>query len=178
MADSRNGGSVKKYWRLLGSLVLVGLLIWRIDWRQVGSAFAQLNVTYWLMALGVYAVAQCVSAARWQILAGTLGLGGRWWDYLSYYFIGMFFNLVLPTSVGGDVVRAWYLDGKSGRRAIAFISVVADRVGGVVLLLLALIALPFRPAGLPAWVVWMVAGIAGGALLGLAVLFFLPRIAN
>jgi hypothetical protein len=100
---------VKKYGRLLGSLILVGLLAWRIDWRQVASAFAQLDATYWLLALGVYLLTQGVSAARWQILGRMLQLSGYWRDYLSHYFVGMFFNLVLPTSVGGDVVRAWYL---------------------------------------------------------------------
>jgi glycosyltransferase 2 family protein len=100
---------VKKYWRVLGSLVLMGLLIWRIDWRQVASAFANLDVRFWLLALGLYLLTQGVSAVRWQMLGHTLGLGGRWREYLGHYFVGMFFNLVLPTSVGGDVVRAWYL---------------------------------------------------------------------
>src|SRR5262249_29512960 len=106
--DVYGGGAVKKYGRLLGSLILVGLLVWRIDWRQVASAFAQLEASYWLLALGLYLLTQGVSAARWQIIGHMLGLGGHWRDYLSPYFIGMFFNLVLPTSVGGDVVRAWY----------------------------------------------------------------------
>ena len=100
---------MKKYGRLLGSLILVGLLAWRLEWRQVASAFAQLDATYWLLALGVYLLTQGVSAARWQILGRMLQLSGRWRDYLRHYFVGMFFNLVLPTSVGGDVVRAWYL---------------------------------------------------------------------
>ncbi|HZV07758.1 MAG TPA: lysylphosphatidylglycerol synthase transmembrane domain-containing protein [Gemmataceae bacterium] len=156
---------MKKYWRLLGSLILVGLLVWRIDWRQVASAFAQLHVTYWLLALGLYLLTQGVSAVRWQMLGHVLGLGGRWRDYLSHYFVGMFFNLVLPTSVGGDVVRGWYLSRsphphplsttergekalvtssrwgegggvkKLGRRTAAFLSVLADRVNGFAVLI-------------------------------------------
>ena len=35
--------------------------------------------------------------------------------YLAYYFIGMFFNLILPTSIGGDMVRTWYLATREGR---------------------------------------------------------------
>jgi uncharacterized membrane protein YbhN (UPF0104 family) len=158
----------------------------------VGSAFAQLDVTYWLLALGVYAVAQCVSAVRWQMLAGTLGLGGRWWDYLSHYLIGMFFNLVLPTSVGGDVVRAWYLGGAGApsadtkgpveqapfspsRRMAAFLSVLADRVNGfAVLIVVACLAALCYPAALPSWIRWTVAGMGAACMLGLAALPALP----
>jgi uncharacterized membrane protein YbhN (UPF0104 family) len=187
---------VKKYWRLLGSLILVGLLAWRIDRRQVASAFAQLEVAYWLVALAVYLLIQGVSAVRWQLLAHTLGLGGRWRDYLAHYFVGMFFNLVLPTSVGGDVVRAWYL-ARDKRRAgsvcdgevaipyasnsslptglAAFLSVLADRVNGfAVLIVVACMAALCSPIPLPSWIIGVVAGMGGTCLLGLATLPLLP----
>lgn len=190
---------MKKYWRLLGSLILVGLLVWRIDWRQVASSFAQLNAAYWLLALAVYLLTQGVSAARWQMLSRMLGLGGSWRDYLSFYFIGMFFNLALPTSVGGDAVRAWYLakgqqragslsDGKesvayaSGSLRFAcgwaaFLSVLADRVNGLaVLIVVACFATLCCPTPLPGWIVAFVAGMAGACLLGLAVLPLLPSL--
>jgi uncharacterized membrane protein YbhN (UPF0104 family) len=172
---------VKKCWRLLGSLVLVGVLAWRLDWRQVASAFAGLDVTLWLLALGLYLLTQGVSALRWQMLARTLGLGGRWRDYLGYFFIGMFFNLVLPTSVGGDVVRAWYLgrlDGPPpplGRRTAAYLSVLADRVNGfVVLIAVACVAALCCPLPLPGPVAWAVASMGAAAALGLASLPALP----
>jgi uncharacterized membrane protein YbhN (UPF0104 family) len=172
---------VRKYWRPLGSLILVGLLVWRIDWRQVASAFVHLDVTYWLLALGLYLLTQGVSAVRWQMLGHTLGLGGRWRDYLGHYFVGMFFNLVLPTSVGGDVVRAWYLgrqDGAtppSGRRMAAFLSVLADRVNGfAVLIAVACLATLCCPTPLPGWILGTAAGMGTACLLGLASLPMLP----
>jgi uncharacterized membrane protein YbhN (UPF0104 family) len=155
---------------------LLGVLAWRMDWSQVRAAFASLRLDLWSLAAIVYAVTQAVSSVRWQLLGRPLGFQEPFRRFLGYYYIGMFFNLVLPTSVGGDVVRAWYLDGKSGRRATAFVSVIADRVSGVVVLvLLALIALPFRPAELPAWVTWTVAGMAGGGLFGLTCLLSFGR---
>lgn len=174
---------MRKYWRLLGSGTLVGLLIWRINWRQVGAAFAQLDATYWFLALGLFLLTQGVSALRWQILGQTLGLGGRWLDYLAYYFVGMFFNLVLPTSVGGDVVRAWYLgrqDGATpatGRKAAAFLSVLADRVNGFAVLIgVACVAALCCPTPLPNWIAWTVAGMGAALLCGLAVLPILPHV--
>jgi uncharacterized protein (TIRG00374 family) len=165
---------VSKKLRLAASSALLAIVACRIDWSHVCDAFANLRVSLWLLATAVYAVTQVVSALRWRLLARPLGFREPFGRFLSYYYIGMFFNLVLPTSVGGDVVRAWYLDGKSGRKIAAFISVLADRVHGVVMLLLiALVALAFRPAELPAWMTWAVGAMTGGTLLGLGIVFIL-----
>ncbi|HEY3187511.1 MAG TPA: lysylphosphatidylglycerol synthase transmembrane domain-containing protein, partial [Solirubrobacteraceae bacterium] len=48
-------------------------------------------------------------------------------------FIGMFFNLFGPSTLGGDLVRALYL-GAGGRRRLAISSVVFDRASGLALL--------------------------------------------
>jgi uncharacterized membrane protein YbhN (UPF0104 family) len=174
---------VKKYWRLLGSGALVGLLIWRIDWRQVASAFARMDATYWFLAFGLFLLTQAVSTLRWQLLGQSLGLGGRWRDYLAHYFVGMFFNLVLPTSVGGDVVRAWYLGRQqgakpaAGRQTTAFLSVLADRVNGFAVLIgVACAAALFCPIPMPSWIAWIVAGLGAACLLGFAALPLLPRV--
>jgi glycosyltransferase 2 family protein len=151
------------------SLVLFAWLAWRTDWQQVGAAFGQLDLGLWLAALGIYGVAQLLSCIRWRMLSRPLGFEQPLSYFLGYYFIGMFFNLLLPTSVGGDVVRAWYLDDHSGRRLPAFVSVFVERCSGlVVLLTLACGADLFCPIALPAWVSWSVwstlgaLGLAGG----------------
>jgi uncharacterized membrane protein YbhN (UPF0104 family) len=185
---------VSKRWRLWGSLILVSVISWRLDWGQVRSAFATLDVRLWLAAL----LAQVASALRWQLLARPLGLSGGLRRYTAYYFIGMFFNLVLPTSVGGDVVRAWYLASRerqrperrsgsppvadapgasTGPRTAAFLSVLADRANGLaVLIAVACAALWCCPVGLPTWVTGTVLGMGAAVVIGLAVLPLLPRL--
>jgi uncharacterized protein (TIRG00374 family) len=159
---------LKSLVRIGVSVLLLGLLAWWTDWAKIGRAFASMNVLYWLGAVGVFLVAQLASSVRWRWMAQPLGFTQGPGLFLGYYFVGMFFNLVLPTSVGGDVVRAWYLDGHSGRRLPAFVSVFADRASGLlVLLILACLGVTFSPLDLPAWVKWSVLGMAGGALLGM-----------
>ncbi|HEV3260368.1 MAG TPA: lysylphosphatidylglycerol synthase transmembrane domain-containing protein [Gemmataceae bacterium] len=154
--------------------VSAGLLAWlacRTDWAQVGQAFARLRVGLWLAAVGLYVLSQVVSGLRWQLLARPLGFRRRLGPFVAYYFIGMYFNLFLPTSVGGDVVRAWYLDGGSGRRVAAFLSVFVDRLSGLLVLLgLACVAVAVCPVSVPRWVVVSVWGTAGAAVVGLLAL--------
>jgi uncharacterized membrane protein YbhN (UPF0104 family) len=148
-----------------------------MDWGQVGRAFAHLRPGWWLAAVLALVLAQLASARRWQLLAAPLGFPRPLGRLTAFYFIGMYFNLVLPTSVGGDVVRAWYLDGRPGRRLGAFVSVLLDRLSGlVVLLAVAALGVALSPAELPAWVVAFVWGACGCFVLGLAGLPLLTRL--
>lgn len=164
------------------TVALLGWLAWRTDWPHVAETFAGLQFSLWLAALGVYGVAQVLSSLRWQMLSRPLGFEQPLRHFLGFYFIGMFFNLLLPTSVGGDVVRAFYLARGNGRRLPATVSVVVDRLSGLaVLISLACGAVLFAPMALPPWVAWSVwlttAAMAAGALF-VWLYFLLPAAAD
>lgn len=160
-----------------GSLLLLGVLAWRLPWDQVGECFARLDVRLWGVAVGLYLVCQVASSLRWQLLSGPLGFRASFGRFVGMYHIGMFFNLVLPTSVGGDVVRAYYLagvqhDAAGGRRTHAVLSVFLDRLNGLVLLVaLAGFAAMFSPVVLPSWV-YVAVGVAVAGLVGGVVFLF------
>jgi uncharacterized membrane protein YbhN (UPF0104 family) len=156
---------VNKKLRILVSVALIGWLAWRTDWQQIGQAGIHLRFGFWLAALLLYLGIQTISGLRWRLLAKPLGYQGSVWQFTAFYFIGMFFNLFLPTSVGGDVVRAWYLGG--GSELSAFLSVLVDRLSGLaVLISLACVAVILCPIVLPGWIVASVWCAAGGALVG------------
>ncbi len=162
--------------RLLVSVALLSWLGWQTDWQQVGTAFTHLRIELWLAAVGVLVLTQFVSSVRWQMLARPLGLERPLSQLVGFYFIGMYFNLLLPTSVGGDVVRAWYLDGQSGNRLNAFISVFLDRLCGLwILLLLACLGVLMSPLELPTWIPLFVWGCAGCAAAGLTAMPILTQ---
>jgi len=163
-----------KWLKFLVSGTLQGWLVWHTNWDQVGKAFAGLRGEFWLAAVALYAATQVLSAWRWQLLSRPMGFHRPLRHFVGFYFIGMFFNLMLPTSVGGDVVRAWYLDPRPGRRLPAFVSVLIERASGLfVLVVLACVATLFCPIALPHWIPWMVFGTtAGGALALTAVIIY------
>ncbi len=162
--------------RLAGSVALLAFLAWRIDWRHIAACFAGLRAGWWLAALGLYGLIQLLSSVRWSLLAGPLGFRQTFGQFLAIYYVGMFFNLVLPTSVGGDVVRAWYLNGRSGRKAAAVLSVLADRVSGLLMLIaIACVGVACSPLEIPQRVSWMVYGAGTAAALGVLILLALGR---
>ncbi|GIW78393.1 MAG: hypothetical protein KatS3mg105_0200 [Gemmatales bacterium] len=160
-----------KYLRLFVSFGLLSWLAWRTDWVQVGEVFSRLRIEYWVAAVLMYAFIQVISGYRWQRIAEPLGFRIPLSRYVGFYYIGMFFNLVLPTSVGGDVIRACYLNSRSGRRRFAFLSVLSDRLSGFVVLFgLAGLAVLLCPITLPLWVTWSVFAAVVAAYCGLACL--------
>jgi glycosyltransferase 2 family protein len=165
--------------KLLRLSVSVALLAWialRVNWADVGGAFTRVHALYWLAAVGLLLLAQLASAKRWQLFARELDFDRSLLQLFGYYLIGMCFNLVLPTSVGGDVVRVWYLDGGSKRRLAAFGAVLLERVNGLlVLIALACVATYLVPLELPWWVPATTWGIGAGAVLGLASMPLLAR---
>ncbi|MBI2808899.1 MAG: flippase-like domain-containing protein [Planctomycetes bacterium] len=162
---------MSKYIRIAVSAILLTVIAWRTDWSVVADKFANLEIGFWLAAVGVLVAAQFVSARRWQIFARELRFGQTLRQYSAYYFIGMYFNLALPTSVGGDVMRVFFLDAKSGRKLAAFASVLLDRANGlVVLIAMACLGVLIAPVALPWWIHACVWGVAGAAVVGIALL--------
>jgi uncharacterized protein (TIRG00374 family) len=171
--------SVSNKLRLAGSAALLALLAWRTDWRQIVAALAGLRLGWWLAAVALYSVTQVVSSLRWRLLAGPLGFRQSLGQFITFYYVGMFFNLVLPTSVGGDVVRAWYLAGRSGRKGPAFLSVFADRASGLLMLVaIACAAVACSPLALPPRVPWVVYGAGTASAIGLGALLVTSRRGN
>ena len=168
--------------RVVGTLLLLGLILTRVNLGQIMDSFATLRPMYWVAAFLLLFFTQVLSSQRWKVLANAVGFGGTFYEYLKYFFIGMFFNLALPTSVGGDVVRAWYLAYKvndglvENRRSKAVLSVFADRFSGVlVLVAIAVVATILSPVELPVWVKGAVFSIGCGAIGSLAILPLLAK---
>lgn len=110
---------------LLFSELNFGLLTVRISSLQIGSAIFALVLLFGSLLL---------SGVRWYFVGRLIGASISLGLVTRLMLVGQFFNQVLPSSVGGDSVRAWLLSrqGVSIRRAMA--SVICDRVTGLVLL--------------------------------------------
>jgi uncharacterized protein (TIRG00374 family) len=65
---------------------------------------------------------------------------------LSYYFLGMFFNFLMPTAIGGDVFRVYYLNKETRRLSASTASVFIDRdIGMAGLVLVAAVVATYSP---------------------------------
>lgn len=145
-----------------------------VDRRDLLAALANVKLGLVAEAVVLYVIGQWMSAFKWALIGRSVGFERSLLDYARFYFIGMFFNLFGPSTIGGDFVRGLYLAG--GRRAaLALNTVLFDRLSGLALLMavgaVALLAAP--QYGFPR--VMQVAFIGGG--LGLVVGWWMcPRL--
>jgi hypothetical protein len=149
------------------SIALAGYILTRkVDAADLAQALAGVRVDWLLAGVALYLAGQVVSAAKWRILGRSVGFERSLATYVRFYFIGMFFNVFGPSTLGGDVVRSLYL-GAGRRPVLGVSSVVVDRMSGLAMLMalgaVALLASPAYHFPLPL----TAAVIAGG--LGLVV---------
>ena len=121
--------------KLLISAGLIAYFVSKIDWNVAVSAVHHTRVGYLVAGLILYPLGQVICAIKWRYLARALGIHRELKPMVGLYFIGMFFNLFLPTSIGGDITRGLYLDPNSGKMRSSFLSILVERGTGVIALL-------------------------------------------
>lgn len=99
------------------------------------STLKNANLAILVVAVLIGVVVNMVSALKWFMLTHSQGLDAGYWRIFAYYVIGQFYNMFLPTSVGGDFVRSYELGKFSGRQADSLASVFVERYTGVLTLL-------------------------------------------
>ncbi|MBW1719379.1 MAG: flippase-like domain-containing protein, partial [Deltaproteobacteria bacterium] len=112
----------------------VCLLVWLISKTNPDDlleAILDLSFYAWAVAFLMYLASQVVCSIRWYFLAHALDFSGLWSTYLKYYFVGMYFNLFLPTSVGGDVLKMHFISRGEPKKLRATYSLLADRLFGL-----------------------------------------------
>lgn len=127
---------LSNWMRVLISLGLLGLLLWQVGAGNTLARLREMNLPDFFAALGLYLLGVVLRAWRWQGLLAALGLRARLARLTELYFVGTFFNNMLPTGVGGDVVRVYELSkqGETGA-AHAASSVIVDRATGLITLM-------------------------------------------
>lgn len=137
--------------RIAISIIMLLLLITKIDFHEIIKSLINTNHTVLIIGVVIYLLAQFINAYKWKLIANNAGFSNKLREYTDYYFVGLFFNLFLPTTVGGDISKAYYLSKHDlqNRKAPAIYSVLAERYSGVVIIVwVGTIAL-FMPIGSP-----------------------------
>jgi hypothetical protein len=163
--------------KLLLSIGVIVYLARRFDLDQLRTNLFAVDPWMFLLALALVAIQCGILNGRWMLIMHSLDVSIEWLAGLRILMISLWFNQVLPSSAGGDVVRIWLLRRRSVPWSQAVKGVMADRFTA----LLGLVAL--MVAGLPFLVMRVhnsaaelaIGGLAAAGVAGTIVLLTLDR---
>ncbi len=162
--------------RLVVSAGLLAVLITKIDFPDLVPSHRSLpgTLAFLVAGVGLMMLSIVIAAWRWQRVLEAFGATVPLRRLVSHYFAGQFVGNVLPSTIGGDVLRVTRVSADVSARDTAFASVVIERLTGFVSLPL-LIALGFLadPSLLSAGNAWIALVCLAGTVLLLGVILVL-----
>ncbi|MFA6356801.1 MAG: lysylphosphatidylglycerol synthase transmembrane domain-containing protein [Candidatus Omnitrophota bacterium] len=167
--------------RITVSLTFMGLLVWafRKDIPDILGAIKGARPDYFLLAVLFNIAAIIIVSLRLKVILAVQGLRLTVMESVYLTFIGNFFNNFLPTSIGGDIVKAYYATKKSDRKVESFSAVFFDRFFGFLSIgLLAFLGLIFMYGRIEDPKLIWGCSIFAGAVLVIFVLFLNKSLAK
>lgn len=139
MPDAQKVGKKGRLSWIVRIVVATAAILWVFrdqDWQELAAVFRRLHPGWFAFSLAVFVVAQIVIGLRWWLLLRAQVIHIDISAAVRLYFLGLFYNNVMPGAVGGDLLKAWYVTKHTHRKIAGVLSVFADRVIGLVGLVL------------------------------------------
>src|SRR3989338_3052403 len=114
---------------------LSGALLWwlfiKIDWAKTIEVLKTADIGPITLSAAVFFSIYFVLLLRWIVFIRALGLKVPFGEALKYFCIGLFGNLFLPSSIGGDAIKIYGLcKDNATQKAKVVASVLLDRLSG------------------------------------------------
>lgn len=127
--------------KLAVSSLALYLVFSKVNTGHTFSIMKSIGPSHFFSAVFLYIFSQLVSSFRWKLLLSENFTVRR---LFSIYLIGAFFGSFMPGIIGGDAVRAYYLNKKAKKMSLTLASIFMDRyIGYVSLMIIGISAAPF-----------------------------------
>jgi len=125
-----------RWLKLLLKIAVTAACLWyvsgKIDFTKAGTALRSANWFYLFLALLCFVISKLLSASRLNIYFKNIGIELPGSQNIKLYWLGMFYNLFLPGSIGGDAYKVVLLTKRFGvpyKKTGA--AVLLDRLSGL-----------------------------------------------
>lgn len=108
--------------------ILLGWFVLAFDWREIVGSIREVSLRWIVLALFWIMAAMLISTIKWRAILKAQGFVFGYKQLWQIYWIGLFFNNFLPSSIGGDAWRVLRIGKISGDHAGAAASVVIERM--------------------------------------------------
>jgi len=148
---SRRSAWISLLLRFGGSAIALIVLFHFLPLADVWRTLALLPAQVWALVVIGYLAAHVIAINKWRLMVNLAGAGLNFRQSARCYFAGLFSTLLLPSIVGGDVVRAAVAFREGRSKAAVVLGAIIDRgIDFVALALLAALGAALVPVTLPA----------------------------
>jgi uncharacterized protein (TIRG00374 family) len=112
---------------------MLALVLWKAPDFDVDELVPEWRAStpWWLVGAALLTLGAIVlSSMRWQAVLTAMGVRSHLGSLINHYLAGQFVSNVLPTTIGGDVLRVSRLSRETGESPATFASVVLERLTG------------------------------------------------
>jgi uncharacterized protein (TIRG00374 family) len=128
--------------KALVSIALIWYLLSITEFSAVIASLTSASPLWLVFAFITLIIGKIITSYRWQVLLKAQDINIPLRFLIGSVFVGQFFNSFLPTTIGGDAMRAYDTATLSKDSTKSVVSVFADRIIGVfALVVLAVLAL-------------------------------------
>jgi len=136
VSDTKNKGKTKRILTILRICVAVIAIIFVIgicyrEREDLKTTFSALSPMIFLLAVFIFIFANGIISLRWYGLLKAQKIDITFVSAMKIHFLGLFYNNIMISSVGGDMLRIWYIAQHTEKRLEAGLSVFVDRVIGL-----------------------------------------------
>ena len=116
--------------RIVVSVGLLWFIFSKIDIQKTLDVVRGADIRFLICAFFVFLIIHGILLLRWNFFIRALGLQASLFDIIRFFFVGLFGNLFLPSSIGGDAIKIIGLCKNSDQKPKVIASVLLDRLSG------------------------------------------------
>jgi uncharacterized protein (TIRG00374 family) len=126
--------SLKYFLRLIFGILILTYLFFIVDLEDFPGV-SDVDLSPLALAIPLACLDRFLNAYRWNILVNTKNLGISFSEIAKIYFKSVFVGLIIPSSIGGELLKGYGLYKATSKGVDSVSSVIVERIFGFIALL-------------------------------------------
>lgn len=166
---------------LVKLIISLGLLVFisgHLEMSKSARLLTNSDIFYIFVAITISLIQAGLALFRWHTIVIKKGMHISGFQIARYFWLGLFFNQVFPSSIGGDAVRTYCLVRDEQSLGRAMLSVLLDRLLGItgLVMLTGFMVFQFGDEIISPEVRWVVTSLLTVMIGALSAIFFMDRV--
>lgn len=122
----------RRNWKLILLVAILCVLFYTIDIKSATNKLSKIQLSTLLLSIQLLFLTICLGAIRWFLILKSINPNLNIAKVFKLYYAGLFVNVALPGSIGGELVKVMSLKDTGLAVNHAVSSVIQDRIFGAI----------------------------------------------